>query len=522
MSWHKKLSRRELCELAIKMGVSSKILFPPLLGIISKEVMAQVNNAPKLLFITYGEGIGQDTGSKKSLFGANGQLLSGSNSLLTKGYSGLQGIEMQTSILEGVGGEHAKQYYNSNIHLNMKKKHLDNSNNESEHMITSLAPLNGGVFGQDSIDQFIKRYMNQIKIASFSATTMSNSLYGAISFCNSYKVTGCGGQGPGWDNQCTTYHTPITELNGLELVLGFGGSPPPSGGNRDELRKVWAENLLGVTDQIKSNVSAENQSLFEEYKQLLSTFRDGLNTGSGGGNPTSCQAPSVGGGSTNVHKGLDAAKMMMTAMACNTLDIGMLTFFPTAGDEPMFQGIEANSSQGVTNYTGVIDGLDQFMNSQIADHNFFSYMHTKGNHHFSHLKDQPGHRRDAEVCMDYVNSTIHRKVFQLSQQINTGSGPLSNNLITTTMYGMGRAHNHQMNNCPIIISSDGAFFQKNRVRVFSSTETFPLTDENNNPITIHQGRRWSEFLYGLAKHYLPNITSFADSRSSNLIDLNNL
>jgi hypothetical protein len=519
MDWRKKLSRRELCQLAMTWGASSKILFPPLLGFLSKQAMAQVSSVPKMLLISYGEGVGQGSGTKQSLFGSNGLLIENGVSQLTRGFSGLAGIEEQTSILEGVGGQHAIRYYSpTNKSWNMKTQHVS-SVGVSEHMIAGIAPLNGGVFGVESIDRFLAGQIAGLKTVSFSAIAQAHPDYGAISFSNSYKEVACNGQepeGPGFNNRCTNYNTPITELDGLILTLGLGGggTAPPTNGSLLDLRKLIVDNVLGVADSIKGSVSQANRQTFDEYQDFLNSYKDSLNS-NGNGNQNNCSIPSLSGGTTNVHKGLDAARVMLMAMSCHTLDIGNLSIYQSAGTANMFQGINY-SEQGVTSSSSAIPGLDVFMNQNIGDKLTFFYTqsYNKGNHHFSH-NGNVSLKRDAELCFDYMNSSIHRLIFQMSQGMTTATGEsLSQNCIVSTFYGMGHTNDHLLNNCPIFISSDGNYFNKNKVRLFAETE---------NPFgEAPQGRRWAEYLHALGKIYLPSLGSFGDSRAQYHIDLQSL
>ncbi len=514
-----KLSRRELFEYSLKLGISSPIIFPSLSLLNSSQSFANPVISPKFLFIVYGEGQCQNmSGNKRSKFSGSGTLKQGNSSNLTLGFSGLTGIEQHSSIIQNVGVQHLQQSYTNKLNSQA------GSDEKKDHYCANLAVLNGNYHCQKSIQQILKDSYNK-KVIDFAASTLVDdpgktapaaySLTTAVSNCSPTTVT--------------PYTNVNTSLNGLLGNLVFNNSSPTTTTTTTtpSLRKNLVDKLLGVTENVKGRVSGTSRNVMNQYLDLLTNYKDTLSDNSSttqgsGQNSGNCSRPDTNiiGENSPINRGLKSADIMLKAMSCDGLDVGSICFFPTNGSEKLFSDFNSGS------YTGQLPGLDSFINSNVSNSaDFLSKVvdSGKGNHFFSHYTASSywdgAWSEEGKLLIDYQHSLIQKKIFEMAQGLTTTSGKrLSEELIIVTMYSMGDADPHSMLNCPITMTSEGNFFSKNKIVTGSSFENFSVGGVQNT----EQAWRRSEFLEGLVRLVDTSSDTFLDTRTGKVMNLKNM
>ncbi|MDA8792407.1 hypothetical protein N9N67_04130 [Bacteriovoracaceae bacterium] len=535
-----KSNRRDFLQQLLKLGILSPAYIKLFEQTLLQNALGQSNsNHPKFLFIVYGEGQCNQMANqaKRSLFTSSGNLINGNSSQLTSGMSGIAGIEQFSTIIQNVGVSHEKMWPHGKdatppFHTN--RLGIGTGNLSSDHRIFNVSVLNGMHHCQNSIDMVMKTLYGK-KRASFCSSPFVED-YDAPSYSMSVTdtiATGCSMQVPGFN-----FITPDLSLDSLyNNIIGFG-----SGGNTNNTagsnaKKNMLSQLLPIIENVKGRVPGHAQDSMNTYLELVTNYRDSLQSSGGGsgggGNQNNCNlgtAPDPVNGDS-IGTGLKAAELMMKSMACSALDVGSLCFFPTNGSGGIYPGFSGGG--GNYTYNGSIENLDQFINQNVSHPNDFikkMAVDPKGNHHCSHYKgnlpSESGYWRDewqheSLMVNDYTNTNIHKRIFDMARNITTGSGnKLSEELIVVTMYAQGHADPHYTKNCPIILSTEGDFIQKNKIKVYSGSDIEVAAD----PSDLGQGQaiRRSEFLQALLKLIDPNTPKFGDARLDKIPDLKNL
>jgi hypothetical protein len=482
------MSRRDLLRHAGLLGLSSRVVFPVLAGVLNaSKLQASTPRPPGVLALIVGEGANMAIAGATTRFQRSGVLVGA----LTPGLSGLVGVEAHSMVLEGVGYRHLPQGGGR-----------FNRVTDPDHERATLSCLCGDVDGQMSVNQHLKRA--GFRVADFaSSTAVENNQAKAYSASR------------GLSGGAITPNTTIADLVS-DLTLQAPATPTTETASaRKRSTNAAIEHLLGVAERTRPSLDVDGQGQLDQYAELMTRQRQVVSAPS----DSACALTGSDGGGTSWDRAIAASDVMLNAMRCGALDFGALVVMPTNGTSPAFPGFRSSDPES---YRGTFSGLGAFVSNHVtAPREFVDKVcvQNKGNHFVSHLNNNapPGPfdasrywayadtwQNQAQLVMDFQISSLHQRVFANARTMTTTNGSLGEQLLLMTKYGFDDSDAHTFESPLTILTTD-------RPQTISWNRAVVPEASALLAGRTRQSHRQSQLLLSILRLFEPAATTFADA-----------